>query len=211
MTQEENEKLMYASKEDQIFYLKCVEGLPTLAGLDGSGNGSDGVPLPFGLGPHSVKCLREIAEIVQPEAILEVGFNMGYSSALWLELCGATVFSVDISDKKETLKAAEILTRRYKNSVDGQGRFHFMLGDSGRMYEYFKHHTFDLIFIDGDHMIEGVKRDIQLSLDLEIPFIAFDDILIEFGNVKEAIDTFGNQLELMCMNGNIALYKNKTI
>jgi len=128
MTQEENEKLMYASDEDIAFYLKCVEGLPTLAGLDGSGNGSDGIPLPYGLGSHSVKCLREIIEIVKPKSIFEIGFNMGWSASLWLELSSkAYLYSCDISKKKETIEAAIVLTKRYGNRFTYQDRNELLL------------------------------------------------------------------------------------
>lgn len=207
MTQEEKEKLMYASKEDQEFYLKCVEGLPTLAGLNGSGNGSDGVPLPYGLGAHSVRCLREIVAMVQPKKILEIGFNMGWSSSLWLELVPeSSVFSCDISNKHETLSAAEFLTNKYKNEL----RFIYF----NRNEDFFDkkdEYYYDLIFIDGSHEFKDVIEDINLALELKIPYISFDDFLPEFGQVQDAIVTFGDKLEQINVNGNIVLYKNKTI
>lgn len=202
MTQEENEKLMYASDEDIAFYLKCVEGLPTLAGLDGSGNGSDGIPLPYGLGSHSVRCLREIVEIVKPTHILEIGFNMGWSSSLWLELAPkATVTSCDISTKNETLTAANILSERYLKRFSYFNRG----GTWGAPF------LFDLIFIDGAHELEYVINDIELSLELKIPYISFDDFLEDFGDVQKAIATFGDKLEQVNVNGNIALYRNATL
>jgi len=206
MTQEENEKLMYASDEDIAFYLKCVEGLPTLAGLDGSGNGSDGIKLPYGLGAHSVRCLREIVEIVKPTHILEIGFNMGWSSSLWLELAPrAQLLSCDISNKQETVEAAEILKNR------GTKRFIYYNRNTDSFINYIYNFSFDLIFIDGAHELEYVIKDIELALSLKIPYIAFDDFLPEFGQVQDAIAMFGDKLEQVTVNGNIALYKNKTI
>jgi hypothetical protein len=200
----DEQQLMYASDEDVSFYLKCVEGLPTLAGLDGSGKGSDGIPLPYGLGPHSVRCLREISEIVKPKHIFAIGTNMGWSDSLWLELNPeCTLISCDISTKKETIVAAEFLRKKYgmryfyKNRNDSD----FGLAPS----------LFDLIFIDGGHLLNDVIADTKLALELKMPYIAYDDFLPQFGQVQDAIATFGDKLEQVNVNGNIALYKNKTI
>ena len=203
-----NEDLMYSSPEDQAFYLKCVEGLPTLAGLNGTGKDEDGIPLPYGCGPHSVRCLREIVEAVSPKHIMEIGFNMGWSAAMWLELApNARLVSCDISQKKETLAAAEMLTIKYK------GRFHYFDREEEdvelAMYALTK--QFDLIFIDGSHLLDDVVKDIQFAIDVKIPYIAFDDYLPQFGEVQEAIAVFPSVLELIKVIGNIALYKNTTI
>jgi predicted O-methyltransferase YrrM len=203
MTQQENDELMYSSPEDQAFYLKCVEGLPTLAGLNGTGKDEDGVPLPYGCGPHSVRCFREVVEIVKPTAIFEIGFNMGWSAALWLELTGGIVHSCDISVKEETLKAAELLAKKYNRRFHYYNRNHLIPEgfDAG----------WDMIFIDGSHLMVDVVMDIQDSLYCRTPFLVFDDILPEFGEVQEAIDIFSDELELIKVFGNIGLYKNKTL
>src|ERR1700749_2247779 len=203
MTQEENEKLMYSSPEDQCFYLKGVEGLPTLAGLNGTGKDENGVPLPYGTGPHSVRCLREIVSIVHPQNIIEIGFNMGYSSAMWLELAPeAKVFSCDISYKKETIVAAEILSERY------DGRFRYMNRGDVLFFSYLNENDFDLIFIDGGHELKDVVADLEFALNLKIPNIAMDDFLPEFGEIQKAIEQLGEKVEIVNVNGNIALLKN---
>lgn len=196
------EDLMYASKEDQEFYLKCVEGLPTLAGLNGSGKDADGIAIPYGLGSHSVRCLREIIEIVKPNTILEIGFNCGYSAALWMELApNARLFTCDISYKAETIVAAEIMKERYKE------RFFY----SNRVDFPYLHEKYDLIFIDGSHLLQDVMEDIECALALKIPYLAFDDIMPAFGFAQDAINLFLDKLEVVNVNGNIALYKNKTL
>ncbi len=202
----EEEQLMYASDEDVKFYLKCVEGLPTLAGLDGSGKGSDGIPLPYGLGPHSVRCLREIVDIVKPKHIFEIGFNMGWSSALWLNLGNdIKLISCDISDKEETLLGAKILAEKFFP------RFMYLARNSEAIDSILSEHQYGLIFIDGGHLINDVVADIEFSLKYKIPHIAFDDFLPQFGQVQDAIATFGDKLEQVNVNGNIALYKNTLV
>lgn len=219
MTQQENDELMYASPEDQEFYLKCVEGLPTLAGLDGTGKDSNGVPLPYGCGPHSVRCLREIIEIVNPKSIFEIGFNMGWSSSIWLELSKSHLLSCDISIKQETIIAAKYLKDKWGEKFEYAHRnnlnefCHDLARESRqlRQYSYEYYTSFDLIFIDGSHLLEDVKNDIQFALLLQIPYLAFDDILEQFGpGVMPAIREYP-QLELVKEMGNIALYKNKTV
>ena len=105
--------LLFASVEDIMFFNKCIEGLPAQEGLRGDGVGQDGTPLPFSCGAHSVRCLREIVEIVNPGGILEIGFNIGRSASLWLNLSAGYLVSTDISRRPETLQAAQILTERY--------------------------------------------------------------------------------------------------
>jgi len=69
----------------------------------------------------------------------------------------------------------------------------------------------DMCFVDGGHLIDDVIADIEYCLKADIKYVAFDDFLPEFGQVQEAIATFGDKLEQINVNGNIALYKNKTI
>lgn len=196
--------LMYASETDKQFYAECTKGLPDLLGINGDGLDKWGVPLPYGTGPHSVRCLREIVEIVKPKNIFEIGFNMGWSSAMWLELAPkAKITSCDISYKDETVEAAKYLGGKYPK------RFFYV---NRLESEYFdkitKNKSFDLAFIDGGHLLDDVVADLKLCMDLNIPFFAMDDWLPEYGEVEEAVKTFGNDLELINLNGNIALLKN---
>lgn len=219
MTQQEKDELMYASEEDIAFYHKCVEGLPTLAGLNGTGKDADGVDLPYGCGPHSVRCLREIVEIVKPKRIFEIGFNMGWSASMWLELSKGHLLSCDISHKKETFVAATYLKNKWGNHFEYTNRNNLneFREDSKResrnlgYYSYEYYTSFDLIFIDGSHLLKDVLDDIKFALLLQIPYLVFDDILPQFGpGVMPAIKEYP-QLEPVKEMGNIALYKNTTV
>lgn len=201
--------LMYSSDEDQQFFLKCVEGLPVINGFSGDGIDSNGEPMPYGIGPHSVRCLRRIVEIVKPKRILEIGFNVGISSSVWLNLCDASIVSVDISDRKETLVAADMLDARYP------GRFKFICSDSAAALHPIVNHTaekFDLIFIDGGHLEHHVMADIDLAKRLGIPYLAFDDYLPQFGpGVQPAIKNNEVALAMVEEMGNIVLMKNNFV
>jgi hypothetical protein len=195
--------LMYSSPEDQLFYNNCTNGLPTLAGINGTGHDKFGIPLPYGTGPHSVRCLREIVEIVKPKSIFEIGLNMGWSSAMWLELSDAQLISCDISYKDETINATSFLEAKYP------GRFNYVNRlEIEKFKEAVTNKKFDLVFIDGGHLFEDVIADLQLCIDLNIPFFAMDDWLPDYGQVQDAVNSFGDELEVLNINGNIALLKN---
>lgn len=194
--------LMYSSPEDQLFYNNCTKGLPTLAGLDGTGHDKFGIPLPYGTGPHSVRCLREIVEIVKPKSIFEIGLNMGWSSAMWLELSDAEVVSCDISYKDETINASLFLGNKYPN------RFKYANRLESDKFNEAVNKKFDLVFIDGGHLFEDVVADLQFCIDLNIPFFAMDDWLPDYGQVQDAVNSFGDKLGVLNINGNIALLKN---
>lgn len=201
--------LMYASEEDIAFFHKCTAGLPGVEGFSGTGFDAQGERIPYGVGPHSVKCLREIVEITKPQSILEIGFNLGYSASMWLTLSGARLVSNDISDKYETIEAIAKLKERFVQ------KFSFIGGDSATLFERFgnvlKGENFDLIFIDGGHLDHHVMADIKLALDLGIKWLAFDDILPQFGpGVLPSIAKHPQLKEVKIM-GNIALYENTSV
>ena len=167
MAEKTNEELMCYTTEELVFYNKCVEGLPTTKGLNGDGLDKYGVPIPYGSSPHIAKHFRETLDIVKPATILEIGFNFGCGSSLFLNLSDAKVVSLDISDKDETIEAVKIL-----KGIFGE-RFDFFFRKDFQT-EKFKNY-FQLCFVDADHKEESVVEDIQLSLDLGIPYILFDD------------------------------------
>lgn len=203
MTEQE---LMYASDEDIAFFHKCTAGLPGVEGFSGTGFDANGNRIPYGCGPHSVRCLREIVEIAKPKAIIEIGLNCGYSSALWLNMSDAYVLSVDISDRKETLEAGRILNEKFF------GRFSFIICDSAKLLDEYpallKNQKFNLTFVDGGHLEHHVMADIKLALDLKIKWLAFDDVLPQFGPGVLPSIAKHPQLEEVKTLGNIALYKN---
>lgn len=66
--------------------------------------------------------------------------------------------------------------------------------------------TFDLVFIDGDHLYESVKNDTQLALNLNPKWIVFDDLWRCWGpSVMDVINEFG--LKIYKRWGNVGLVK----
>jgi hypothetical protein len=114
--------------------------------------------------------IKDVISIVRPQKILEIGFNAGNSSFLWLENSEASVVSVEKNDNDSVQKAANLLTKEFNS------RFKLIISDSQEVYNQIKNIQFDIVFIDGDHTEDGVRKDILLAEKLNIPWLFFDDI-----------------------------------
>lgn len=199
MTELTDQELMQATDEEIEFYNKCIEGLPPLKGFRGDFLDKDGIQIPFGSGPHIVKHFKEAIEIVNPiSGILEIGFNIGYGSALLLELSDVPVWSCDISEKWETKYAELFLRNKYEIGFTYWQRKY--MKDENLINE------FDLVFIDGAHDEKSIIEDIELAKFLEIPYLLFDDWYPRFGETQKAVVKFP-ELELVKDMSNLRLYK----
>ena len=147
------------------------------------------------------------------KSILEIGFNIGHSSSLFLatdpdQKCHVT--SVDVARHKDTKAAAEAVKSLYPD------RFSFIISDSRKVLPQIRSSMFDLIFIDGDHSTLLVQNDISLGLHLKIPFMLFDDW--HFPGVRKGCDIYQNSGKIklhevynLRRDGRVALYKNDSI
>lgn len=149
------------------------------------------------LGPHSVGAIREICKICAPKVILEIGFNVGYSSMMWLSFSDAVVYSVDNSNRGHTLEAFQRVKERFGS------RFHFLNVDSADVRPLLEDISFDFAFVDGDHTAKGVARDLDLVQSLGILCIALDDYWPRFSAVQEVLPASG--YEVVKQWGNVAL------
>lgn len=197
-----DEELLYASEEEWAFFNKCIEGLPTMEGKNGDGKDKFGEYIPYSSGPHIIKHFKSTLDIVEPKRILEIGFNLGYSSSMWLHLDSVEVMSCDISRKDETLEAAEIIYYKFHD------RFGFNWREDLDTME-FEPYYYDLIFIDGSHIGKDIIKDIQLAKRLQIPYLLFDDWYPRFGETQQAVAKFP-ELELVKDMNNLRLYKFKS-
>lgn len=114
---------------------------------------------------NAYNMIKDVVSRTNPTNILEIGFNRGSSSLLFLYLSDAKVTSIDIVDKPESVN---YLTKTFKD------RFSFVLGNSFEL-DMKSLGTFDLVFIDGDHEYNSVIRDLDQSLKVKPKYILFDD------------------------------------
>lgn len=200
MTELTDEELLVATDEDWAFYKKVIEGLPTMAGKNNDGKDKNGEYVPYGSGPHIARHFKTALEIAQPKYILEIGLCCGHGSAMLLNLCNASVFSLDISDRDETVDAGLMLQERYPN------RFNFLITPNG--YEYIKDIPFGMCWLDGAHDEESVTKDIHMCKDLKIPYILADDWFPRFGpGVEPSFAKFPEYKMIKDMD-NIKLFLN---
>lgn len=198
MTEREltDEELLYASEEDWAFYNeRILPGLPTMAGANGDGKDKFGEYIPYHSGPHILRHFRDTIEIVKPNTILEIGFNMGHSASMWLNLCDASIVSIDVSRKDETQQASVVLYQKFA------GRFAFQFREE-KIFDL----SYDMCFVDGAHDEENITNDIELCKSMKIPFLLFDDWYPRYGETQKAVAKFP-ELELVKDMNNLRLYK----
>jgi predicted O-methyltransferase YrrM len=106
--------------------------------------------------------------------ILEIGFNAGHSTLLYLTSNpNSKITSFDLCEHSYTLPCLEYLQKHFPN------RINFVCGDSTQtLPEYIRNnpsHRFDLIHIDGGHDKEIAEKDFMNCYEIASNIIIFDD------------------------------------
>lgn len=154
---------------------------------------------PEGLGAHSIDSLRMILKLQPIHSLLEIGLNLGRSSAMWLSLGVDHVVSVDISGAPIVADAGVALESLFPD------RFQFLIVPKAERDNHVHGigRVFDAIFIDGGHAYEDVRADIELARSLGIRTMMFDDHNPHWGpGVQPAIADA--RLKTLAVFGNIA-------
>jgi hypothetical protein len=148
------ESLYRSTKADWDLFRRWTDFLPRRAPED-----------PYHSGPHNLQRFRMVYELLRPRSVLEIGFNLGHSATIWLELGVATVCSTEIRIVEPVLAAEKAIKRRY------EGRFNL-----DRLDGTFPHlPRYDLGFVDGSHEYPHVVDDISRCLELQVPYLLMDD------------------------------------
>lgn len=151
---------------------------------------------PGGASASTVEPLRLAYNAIKPVRMLEIGFNLGASAAIWLNLGVRTMTSIDISDSPLLDHSASELKKEFEH-------FTFIRVHPEHRSEVLKGDQFDCCYIDGGHEFDDVKKDIALVRSLGIKKMLFDDWPVRFGpGVVPAIEdaglkilaTFGNEM-----------------
>ena len=130
--------------------------------------------------------IQDLQRLPQIKNILEIGFNAGHSSELFLTTTNCEkLVSFDINIHSYTKIGAEFIQKKFGS------RFELIEGDSKIQVPKFAavHSTekFDLIFIDGGHSLECCLSDIQNCSKLahRETLVLIDDYV---AGVKMAVD-----------------------
>jgi hypothetical protein len=111
--------------------------------------------------------------------VLEIGTRLNQQKRFYEKLLGARHIGIDITDAEATPD---------------------IVGDStapetlSRALKLIRPHPIDLLFIDGNHAYEGVKRDYEIYAPLTRHIIAFHDINLEWEGA--GIKQFWDELKI---------------
>lgn len=126
--------------------------------------------------------LIDLILATQPKTVLEIGSDRGVSTECFLLLCDHVTAVDPWEDDHYKPHYQEFLKRcgKYKNLTVLRAR-------SPDALEQFKPRSFDLVYIDGDHEVEGVMKDIWAAKRVAKKWIAGHDIILP--GVFAAVDT----------------------
>lgn len=124
--------------------------------------------------PQQVTDLKNLVK--NATNILEIGFNGGHSSEIFLENSLANVTSFDLGEHHYVIDGKRFIDSKYP------GRHTLILGDSHKTIPEFKttsNTQFDFLFVDGDHSYDGALKDLMDCRDLALPnaVLVFDDVI----------------------------------
>lgn len=124
----------------------------------------------------SVDCIdiaKDILDITKAKSMLEIGFNIGYSAAVWLEQGINTLTVIDIGNHKDTIPAMMATATHYdtKNILWWIGS---SLSSEARDLEM---PYIDIVFIDGEHSYKAVKNDTELAQLYGATWLVYDDVI----------------------------------
>ena len=112
------------------------------------------------------------------QRVLEIGFNLGHSSRIFLEF-GLEVHSVDIGENSG--KIMKDLASMNKN-------FSYEVANSWDL-DYRDYTGYDMMFVDGGHDTVSVLNDILIGVKAGIKWIIVDDYNPKwFGNIIRTVD-----------------------
>lgn len=152
-----------------------------------------------------------LARLAQGKRVLEIGSYCGRST-IWMAAVAEIVYAVDPFDSRDTPNPKHTLDT-FKDNLARYELTNKVQVCQGTSEEIVPGLTglFDLIFIDGAHDYESVKRDIALGLDRLRPggFLAFHDYDEPTDpGVSQAVDEIlGDGAELMELTGSVAVVR----
>jgi predicted O-methyltransferase YrrM len=192
---------------------KAASVLPLIVKLKTLKQSGSDTLVEFSLSHRVIKPLQVRSELqrfaalvanLKPKAVLEVGTCLGGTLFVLSRLAdeGATIISVDLPGGKFGGGYQWLRTPIYKCFPRRGQRLHLIRGNSHdvKTQATVKHilgsQKLDLLFIDGDHTYDGVKRDFTLYAPLvrKGGVVAFHDIAEHSRETGSEVSRFWNEI-----------------
>ena len=120
---------------------------------------------------------RDVLDTSEAKSVLEIGFNIGYSASVWLELGINKLGIIDINNHEDTVPALYAVKEAYSDR-----KIDWVLCDSKSAQAKTLKSTYELAFIDGEHSYEAAYKDSLLSIDYGSKWLLFDDVIENHSN-----------------------------
>jgi cephalosporin hydroxylase len=147
----------------------------------------------------------EFAKRIQPKVILEIGTADGGTLLAWSRIASEKIVSVDVPLNPMGWGYAPVRQRLYREFSRGRPHLeiHLIFGNSHTentrkiVEDRLAGRKVDLLFIDGDHSYDGVRRDYELWKGLVRAggYIVFHDILPHTISPDCKVDRLWNELK----------------
>jgi len=155
--------------------------------------------------PSELKKFAEIVASISPKRVLEIGTSQGGTLCILARLAAsqATIISIDLPGGQFGGGQTKLRSVLYRTFGKLFQRMHLIRGDSHaeEVYARVKHITrsLDVLFIDGDHTYEGVKRDFLLYARLVRPggIVFFHDIAEHPEKAGGDVPRFWNEVKTL--------------
>jgi predicted O-methyltransferase YrrM len=154
--------------------------------------------------PEEFDALCEWAVATRPRVVIEIGTASGATLLLWARVASSRVVSVDLPGGIHGGGYAEEKGRLFREFVRDRPSVQLDLvrGSSqeaatrDRVAAMLGAARADVLFIDGDHRLEGVTRDFELWRDLVAPggTIVFHDIIDKIGDADSQVSHLWRQI-----------------
>jgi predicted O-methyltransferase YrrM len=148
---------------------------------------------PFQVAEELVRLLEDVRRL-NPQTVLEIGTHRGGTLYLWARLArpDAILVSIDLPGGKFGGGYSPFRTPIYRRFAQERQKLHLMRANSHaestlvETKRLLSGHQIDLLFIDGDHTCEGVKKDWEMYSPLVRSggLIVFHDVAGNYGETQ---------------------------
>jgi predicted O-methyltransferase YrrM len=162
----------------------------------------DGFLFPFQVAEEFVRLLEDVRKL-NPQTVLEIGTHRGGTLYFWARLArpDAILVSIDLPGGKFGGGYSPFRAPIYRRFAQERQKLHLLRANShaGSTLEEAKRllagQPIDLLFIDGDHTYEGVKKDWEMYSPLVRSggLIVFHDVAGNYGETQ--VKTFWDTIK----------------